>query len=107
MSFLKSGLIGVNVSRDFTEMACNFLGCRESSLPFKYLGLPIGANHRRITTWEPLLDHVMKRLNLWSNKFLSFRGRIVLLNSVLNVIPIFYFFFLRMPVKVWRTLVRI
>nr|ABE87614.1 Putative non-LTR retroelement reverse transcriptase, related [Medicago truncatula] len=42
----------------------------------------------------------------WGNKFLSFGGRIVLLNSVLNAIPIFYLSFLRIPVKVWRRLVR-
>jgi len=49
----------------------------------------------------------MKRLNSWGNKFLNFDGRIVLLNSVINAIPIFYLSFLRMPVKVWRRLVRI
>lgn len=38
---------------------------------------------------------------------MSFGGRIILLNSVLNAIPIFYLSFLRMLVKVWRRLVRI
>lgn len=41
VNFGKSCLIGLNVSRDFMEMACNFLGCGEKHLPFKYLGLPI------------------------------------------------------------------
>jgi hypothetical protein len=89
------------------EMACNFLGCCEKHLPFKYLGLPIGANHRSIGTWDSLVEHVNKRLNSWANKFLSFGGRVVLLNSVLNAIPILYLSFMRMPVKVWRRLVRI
>lgn len=53
------------------------------------------------------MDHVTKRLNTWGNKFLSFEGRIILLNSVLNAIPIFYLSFLRMLVKVWRRLVRV
>jgi len=53
------------------------------------------------------LEHVTSRLNSWGNKFLSFGGRIVLLNSVLNAIPIFYLSFLRMSMKVWKRLVRI
>ncbi|GAU39090.1 hypothetical protein TSUD_321610 [Trifolium subterraneum] len=31
---------------------------RIGSIPFKYLGLPIGANPKRLTTWEPLLEHL-------------------------------------------------
>lgn len=38
---------------------------------------------------------------------MSFGGRIILLNSVLNAIPIFYLSFIRLSVKVWRRLVRI
>ena len=107
VNFLKSCLVGLNVPRDFMEMACEFLGCSEGTLPFKYLGLPIGANHRSAMCWEPLLEHMTKRLNSWGNKFLSFGGRIVLLNSVLNAIPIFYLSFLKMSVKVLMRLVRI
>ncbi|CAJ2644334.1 unnamed protein product [Trifolium pratense] len=50
VNFWKSGLIGVNVSSTFMEMTCTFLNCRFGSIPFKYLGLPIGANPRRIST---------------------------------------------------------
>jgi hypothetical protein len=51
--------------------------------------------------WEPLLDHVLSRLKAWGNRFISFGGRIVLLNAVMNVIPIFYLSFMKMPGKVW------
>lgn len=27
----------------FMEMACSFLDCKKGGLPFKYLGLPVGA----------------------------------------------------------------
>lgn len=107
VNFSKSCLIGINVDREFMDMACNFLNCNEGTLPFKYLGLPVGANPSRMSTWDPLLEHVSSRLNSWGNKFISFGGRIVLLNAVINAIPIFYLSFLKMPGKVWRNLVRI
>jgi len=107
VNFFKSCLIGINVHRDFMDMACNFLNCNEGNLPFKYLGLLVGANSSSFSTWKPLLEHVTTHLNSWENKYISFGGRIVLLNLVINVIPIFYISFLKMPEKVWRRLVKI
>lgn len=72
VNFSKSCLIGINVPRDFMDMTCNFLGCRECNLPFKNLGLLVGANHRSITTWDSLLELMTKRLNSWGNRFVSF-----------------------------------
>jgi hypothetical protein len=99
--------MGVNVSHDFLRMASVFLNCRVTSLPFRYLGLPVGASPRRASTWEPLLVSLRKRLGAWGNKFVSLGGRIVLLNSVLNAIPIFYLSFLKIPVLVWKQVRRI
>jgi hypothetical protein len=107
VNFWKSALIGINVPTPFMEMACTFLNCRLGSLPFKYLGLPIGANPKSPSTWEPLLEHLRKRLLSWLNKHISLGGRIVLINSVLNVIPIFFLSFMKMPVSMWKNVVKI
>jgi hypothetical protein len=107
INFWKSCLLGVNVSEEFLEMGCSFLNCKRGVVPFKYLGIPVGANPKRIATWEPLLDQIRRRLNSWENKFISFGGRIVLLNSVLNSIPIFYMSFMKMPIQVWKKLISI
>jgi len=107
VNFHKSSLIGVNVQRDFMKAACNFLHCGEGSLPFKYLGLPVGANSRKMSTWEPMSEQLKKRLNSWGNKYVSLAGRIVLLNSILNAIPIFYLSFMKIPVKVLKMVTRI
>ncbi|MCI08983.1 putative non-LTR retroelement reverse transcriptase, partial [Trifolium medium] len=47
------------------------------------------------------------RLGTWGNKFVSLGGRIVLLNSVLNAIPIFYLSYLKIPIQVWKQVRRI
>jgi len=89
------------------EMVCNFMNCIEGFLPFNYLGLPVGANSKRLSTWKPLLKGLKKRLNSWGNKYVSLGGRMVLLNAVLNAILIFYLSFFKVPVKVWKRLVKI
>ncbi|CAJ2638160.1 unnamed protein product [Trifolium pratense] len=107
MNFWKSCVMGVNVSDEFLGMASDFLNCRIGRTPFKYLGLPVGANPRKSFTWEPMLDVIRRRLASWGNKYVSLGGRIVLINSVLDAIPIFYLTYMKMPMKVWRELVKI
>jgi hypothetical protein len=50
VNFWKSCLVGVNVEEDFLAMASRFLNCRIGRAPFKYLGLPVGANSRCLAT---------------------------------------------------------
>jgi hypothetical protein len=107
VNFWKSNILGVNVSTNFMRLASVFLNCRVGSIPFKYLGLPVGANIRRESTWEPLLNSLRKRLGGSVNRHVSLGGRITLLNSVLNSIPIFYLSFLKVPILVWNKIRRI
>jgi len=106
-NFLKSCLIGVNVPSDLMSMACNFLNCCEETLPFKYLGLLVGANPKSMPTWEPLLEKLRRKFNSWGNRHISLGGRIVLLNAVLNLIPKFYLSYLKMSVNVCTLIVNI
>jgi hypothetical protein len=100
VNFHKSCLLGVNVSNEFLNMGAEFLNCRLGSTPFKYLGLPVGANPRRLATWQPLLDSLHARLNVWRNRYVSLGGRLTLLNAVLSAIPIFFLSFMKLPASV-------
>ncbi|MCI07614.1 LINE-1 reverse transcriptase like, partial [Trifolium medium] len=81
VNFWKSCVMGVNVSNEFLVLAADFLNCRVGRMPFNYLGLPVGANPRKMSTWEPMLVVVRGRLRSRGNKY--------------------------MPVKVWREIVKI
>ncbi|XP_024626859.1 uncharacterized protein [Medicago truncatula] len=59
INFAKSCLIGVNVQTNFMDMASSFLHCSQGSLPFRYLGLLVGANHRSSAIWQPLMPVVV------------------------------------------------
>ncbi|GAU35055.1 hypothetical protein TSUD_69780 [Trifolium subterraneum] len=63
INFVKSKLYGINVNERFLEAASNFLLCRAEDIPFKFLGLPVGANPRRykesfgnVLSWEGTLS---------------------------------------------------
>jgi hypothetical protein len=99
--------MGVNVRSEFLNLACSFLNCRQGNVPFKYLGLPVAANPMRLSTWDPLLDYLKKRLHSWGKKHISLGGRIVMINSVLNSIPIFLLSLLKMPATVINKVIQI
>ncbi|GAU48412.1 hypothetical protein TSUD_99270 [Trifolium subterraneum] len=107
VNFSKSRLIGVNVDSMFMEGATSFLNCTIDTLPFEYLGLPIGANPRLSSTWDPVVKTIEKHLSSWKNRFVSLGGSVVLINSVLASIPVFYLSFLKLPLKVRKAIVRI
>jgi len=56
VNYSKSSIMGVNVDSDFLSLAEGFLHCRIGSTPFIYLSLPVGANPRKESTWEPLIQ---------------------------------------------------
>jgi hypothetical protein len=107
VNYWKSTLMGINVSQDFMMVASTFLNCKISTIPFVYLGLPVGANPRRLATWEPLIQSLRRRLGAWCNKYVSLGGRIVLLNAVLNAIPVFYLSYLKILIHAWKKIRRI
>lgn len=58
-----------------------------------FLGIPICINSRRKDLWAPIVAKLKRRLAVWQNRILSIRDRVVLLNSVLVNILIFFFSF--------------
>ncbi|CAJ2637732.1 unnamed protein product [Trifolium pratense] len=98
INFVKSKLYGINVEANFLDAAASFLSCSSDSIPFKFLGIPVGANPRRQDTWQPIVDSMTKRLSSWSGRNLSIGGRVTLINSVLSSLPLYFFLFIRLLV---------
>jgi len=64
-------------------------GIRQGVFPFVYLGCPVFYGRKNKSHFEELIKKVMKRLNLWQHKLLSFGGRYTLITHVLQSIPIY------------------
>ena len=80
------------------------LGCRIGSFPVKYLGLPLGARHKALSTWDGVEERMRRRLALWKRQYLSKDGRITLIKSTLASIPIYQMSIFRMPKSVVKRL---
>lgn len=81
----------------FIHESSSFLACGVSFITFSFLEISIGANPRRRATWQPILNKLHNRLALWKGKHFSLRGRVVMINFVLNSLPIYLFSFYKAP----------
>ena len=47
------------------ELLVDALGCKQGSLPMKYLGLQLGAKLKEKIIWNPMIEKVERRLAGW------------------------------------------
>ena len=67
-----------------------FLGCRVSSLPMSYLGLPLGAGFKKKDVWNNVVEKMENRLAGWKRLYLSKGARLTLIKSTLSSLPTHY-----------------
>lgn len=104
INFSKSSLCGVKVSHQEVTSLAMVMGCKVDYLPIKYLGLPLGANPNRLKTWDPVVERMEKRLSVWRGRFNTTGGRLTLMNSSLNSLPIYFMSIFKMPVAIAKVL---
>lgn len=103
VNLAKSEVIPIGRVGNVQELA-TILGCRVSSLPMTYLGLPLDARYKSIHICDDILERMERRLAGWKRMYFSKDGRITLIKSVLSSFPICFLSLFPIPivVKGWR-----
>ncbi|PKU75591.1 putative mitochondrial protein [Dendrobium catenatum] len=82
INYPKSSMIcGKKVDRRKKKMIEDFMGLKAVN-EMEYLGVKVALRRLKKRDYQILLDKSLKKLNSWSNKFISLAGRMVLVNSV-------------------------
>lgn len=96
INLAKSETVNIGTVANIESMA-GILGCRISSLPMKYLGLPLGAPYKSCSIWNAIIEK-MEKLVGWKKLYLSKGSNLTLIKSTLSNLPTyFYLFFLCQP----------
>ncbi|CAL1388707.1 unnamed protein product [Linum trigynum] len=85
----------------------SIIGFKWSNQPPKYLGYPVGAKLNTNAFSDPIVNSYQKRLDSWSSRYLSSAGRLVLINSVLSSLEVYYFSLFKAPKTVINNLERV
>jgi len=58
VNFHKSNIRVLRIDKDTLHNFSCIMNCNIMSIPFTYLGLPIGGNPRKKQLWEPLISKI-------------------------------------------------
>nr|GEU87648.1 RNA-directed DNA polymerase, eukaryota [Tanacetum cinerariifolium] len=97
-------LSGIGMSHDDILHMANIIGCGATTLPFKYLGDPVGCIMSRCSYWDPIINKFSSRLDLWKARLLSVGGRLTLIKSVLGSLSIYFMSLYKVPSSVCNRL---
>nr|GFB80172.1 RNA-directed DNA polymerase, eukaryota, reverse transcriptase zinc-binding domain protein [Tanacetum cinerariifolium] len=100
----KSNLMGISVDSNKVKHAAAKIGCLVLKTPFNYLGSRVGDFMSRIQSWHDVTDGMHTWLSKWKLKSLSIGGRLTLLKSVLDAIPIYHMSIFKVPIKVLQNM---
>ncbi|KAA3472507.1 reverse transcriptase [Gossypium australe] len=90
INFKKLCLVGFGTDEEFLLRMAALCRCKIRDLPFNYLGIPLRADPRKIATWDSIAERFCKKLSRWKCQSLPFAARIVLVNSILSALPIYF-----------------
>jgi hypothetical protein len=99
INLAKSVLVPVGDVDNVDELT-GIMECGVSSLPLKYLGLPLGACFKAKSIWDGVLEKMEQRLAGWKRLYLSKGGRVTLIKSTLSNLPTYLLSLFPIPVSV-------
>ena len=107
INFHKSCLMSVGKNKRRVELWAGLMNCRAVDLPILYLGLHLGARSRARSFWDPVVTKIENRLAPWKRKCISKSGRLILIKSILNSIPMVFLSVFKMPIGVAKRIVKL
>ena len=99
VNYSKSSMVPINVSEERMQHLANTFQCQVGTLPFTYLGLPLGLKQPSVQDCLPLVNRIERRL-VGTSLFLTQGGKLQMVNSVLSSLPTFYMCSIKIPAAV-------
>ena len=96
----KSSIYDINLDHVHLSRLAEMLNCKAFSWPILYPGLPLGGNPKTCGFWDPVIEKISSRLDGWQKAYLSFGGRITLIQSCLSHLPSYFLSLFKMPATV-------
>ncbi|KAM7481515.1 hypothetical protein LguiB_006098 [Lonicera macranthoides] len=100
----KTKIVGINVEEEDMRVLAGRIGCSMGCWPMSYLGLPLGDNPMKASFWNTVVENIGKRLKGWYKGCILRGGKLTLIHSVLNSIPIYFLSIFKIPATVAKNI---
>jgi hypothetical protein len=93
----KSQLLFFNTPTSIQRHLTGINGYQQSKIPYEYLSVPLVENSLKKTSWDDMLSRMAKKIENWSLCTLNIASCLILIELVLQAIPIYRFSTLATP----------
>jgi hypothetical protein len=97
INYSKSLLVPMHIPCQEAESYVGTLGCALGEFPQTYLGLPLSHEKLNLTAFAPIIASADRYLSGWWASLLNHQGRLVLINAVLDSLPVYAMGALQIP----------
>jgi mannosylglycoprotein endo-beta-mannosidase len=99
LNYSKSCMMPINMDSIRLQHFANSINCKPGTLPFAYLGLPLGISKPSLEHFLPIVQRVERRLCGIAD-FLDYGGKLLMVKSVLSSLPISFMACLDVPITI-------
>jgi hypothetical protein len=96
VNYNKSQMLPINVSHEEIQTLASTFGCTIGTLPFTYLGLPMGTTKPKMEDLTPIMDRVERKLSSCAT-WLSYSGRLHIVNAAITPIITYTMCTIKLP----------
>jgi len=96
VNYRKSHMYPIHITQEKLSHLAAMFGCDVGSMPFTYLGLPMGTTKPKFEDLTPMMDRVERRLSACST-WLSYSGRLEMVNSMITPITTYAMCTIKLP----------
>ena len=99
INFHKSTIFPINTPGDKCNALANLFGCTQATMPFTYLGLPLGTTRPTVLDLTSFVCKAERKITA-AMSLMSHAGRLALINSLITSLAIYPMGTLRLPHKI-------
>ncbi|KAG9133148.1 hypothetical protein Leryth_026208 [Lithospermum erythrorhizon] len=83
-------ILSTKLTNSRVNKIMRYTGFRKENLPFVYLVVLVFKGKKQRFLFDALIEKLKKMIDSWDNIFLSYGGKITLLQSILTAMPLYY-----------------
>lgn len=87
----------MHTPEDEAASLAQILQCKIEDFPMSYLGLPLTPSKVRKGELQPMIARADRYLDGWQARLLSYAERLVLVNAILDIIPVYAMSAIKIP----------